>query len=287
MRRFLCIGLTTLLVTMFVFAQEPALQSPNLGEANQLVRDGKFEEAESLLAELQKEFPTDVRLLLMRGEQLLQLQRPADARDVLLEAATLDAQRERIQFQLGSALVRLGMTVEALERFGAELENTEDQAIIRLCRLNRSMLFEQEKRWSEAAGELEELLGEAEVEKELYADLVSLYLRDDSLDQAKDALNRGSKAGFESAPHYYSVGAHFFRAERHEEARNGFTSALSIDPEMARAERSLAAVLNKLERSSEALVHLRRYLELEPNASDAENVREQIRALTVEAAAAP
>ena len=269
-------------------AQEAAVpEAADLSEGNRLVREAKYEEAEALLAELQNDFPTDVDLLLMRGELLLQLQRAEDARDVLSAAVELDAERERIQFQLGSALVRLNQTDEALERFGAELENTEDSAILRLSRLNRSMLFEQKKQWKDAAAELEALLVGDEVEKEIFADLVSLYLRDKALDQAVDALERGKSAGFESSLHYYSAGAHLFRADRLEEALQLFEQALSIDSDMARAERSLAAVLNKLKRTDEALVHLRRYLELDPTAKDAEKVREQIRVLTVETAGAP
>jgi hypothetical protein len=47
---------------------------------------------------------------------------------------------------------------------------------------------------------------------------------------------------------------------------------------MAEAERSLAATLSKLERNGEAREHLVRYLELRPDAPDADEVREHLAA---------
>ena len=54
--------------------------------------------------------------------------------------------------------------------------------------------------------------------------------------------------------------------------------AIAVDPTMAEAERSLAAALEQLGRQSEAAEHLRRYLELRPDAPDAEAVSDRIRA---------
>ena len=55
-----------------------------------------------------------------------------------------------------------------------------------------------------------------------------------------------------------------------------FRTALEIDPALARAERSLAACLEGQGRTTEAIRHLERYLELAPDASDAENVAQKI-----------
>ena len=57
-----------------------------------------------------------------------------------------------------------------------------------------------------------------------------------------------------------------------------FTHTLEVDSRLARAERSLAAALEKLGRDHEARAHLERYLELAPDAPDAASVAERIRA---------
>ena len=55
--------------------------------------------------------------------------------------------------------------------------------------------------------------------------------------------------------------------------------ALAIDPVLAEAERTLAGALDQLGREEDALGHLRRYLELKPQAPDAQRVSERIRSI--------
>ena len=93
-----------------------------------------------------------------------------------------------------------------------------------------------------------------------------------------DALVRGMAAGFRSGQHFYSVGARFFDDERFEDSIAAFAKAIEVDPKLASAERSLAASLDKLGRNDEALSHLGRYLALEPEADDAGQIAERLRA---------
>ena len=132
--------------------------------------------------------------------------------------------------------------------------------------------------WDEAAAELERLVELQPARAEVYGDLATIYLQAGRVEQAAGALDRGSQAGFLSGQHYYSLGARLYRDEDYEGARRALEQALQIDPDMARAERSLGAALQRLDRLDEAVVHLRRYLELAPDAPDADRVAEQIRA---------
>ncbi len=52
---------------------------------------------------------------------------------------------------------------------------------------------------------------------------------------------------------------------------------LVIEPTHARAERSLAATLEKLGEEEEALEHWARYLELAPQAADADEVAQKLK----------
>ncbi len=94
---------------------------------------------------------------------------------------------------------------------------------------------------------------------------------------AGETLAAGLEAGFRSAQHHYSLGARLFRDKEYEPAVAAFTHALAIEPELANAERSLAASLEQLGRDEEAIAHLERYLELAPTARDAEAIREQLK----------
>jgi tetratricopeptide (TPR) repeat protein len=275
------------LATANVDEPEPeAAPTADLSEANDLVRKEEYAEAEALLAELQREFPEDPALLLMRGELLLSLQRADEALEVLSKSAELDPERPRTHFQLATARLAGGDVDGALEAFARECELSDDAQVLALARLNRSMLLQQQRKWTEAAVELKTILAmRAEdvetyrdlVPVEAYGDLASLYLQVGETDDAAAAVEDGRKAGFRSSPHYYSLGARLYSAKRFEESVAAFEMALEIDPRLARAERSLAAALEKLDRREEAVTHLQRYLELAPDADDAEQVAERIR----------
>lgn len=242
------------------------------------IRAGDYEKAHERLAELQSEFPDDPALLLMRGEVLLALGRAGEALEVLRHGAEVDPARARMHFQLGTALASTGQRKPALEAFAREIEVNEDPEIQVLSRLNRSLLLERERRWGSAAEELEAVLRLQPERGNVYGDLASLYIRADRVEAAVDALGRGKAVGFSSADHYYSLGARLYKSEMYEQAVVMLTEALAVDPAMAEAERSLAASLERLGREAEALEHLRRYLELRPDAPDAAVVAERLRA---------
>ena len=166
----------------------------------------------------------------------------------------------------------------ALDAFGREIELNDAEQVLVLSRWNRSMIFEQLSQWDEAAGEIEAALKIQSDRSDGYGDLAVLYLRAGKPDEAMDALERGLAAGFRSGQHFYSVGARFFDEERFEDSITAFDKAIEVDPKLASAERSLAASLDKLGRTDEALGHLGRYLALEPESDDAEQIAERLRA---------
>ncbi|MCP3978051.1 MAG: tetratricopeptide repeat protein [bacterium] len=249
----------------------------DLSGANQLVRDQKYGEAETALAGLREEFPEDPSLLLMHGEVLLALGRPADARDPLARCAELDPERKRVNFQLASAMAATGDSDGAIEAFGREIAMSEEQNILVLAHLNRSMLFQQKRKWAESATELQQVLELEPTRVDVYGDLVATQLQAGKTDDAEATLTHGIEAGFTSAaPHYYSLGARFYKQKRYSKAAGALTKALELDPQLAQAERSLAATLEKLGREDEARQHLKRYLELEPDSPDAAKITEKL-----------
>jgi len=256
-------------------AQPPAA---DLTEAVERIRAGAYDEAQDLLATLQADFPDDPALLLMRGEVLLALGQAGEALEVLRHGAEVDPGRPRMNFQLGTAMASTGERKQALEAFAREIEVNDDVEVQVLSRLNRSLLLQQERRWGEAAGELEAVLGLQPGRSNVYGDLATLYLQAGNAEAAVSALERGKEAGFASAVHYYSLGARLYKDEMFEQAAVMLSEALRVDPGMAEAERSLAACLEQLGREAEALDHLRRYLELRPDAPDAAVVSEKLRA---------
>jgi tetratricopeptide (TPR) repeat protein len=248
----------------------------DLTEANEKVKTQDYTGAELLLAALQTDFPEDEDLLALRGELLVALSRIDEAIPILRKVTEMAPERPRVHFQLGTALASSGDKSGALEAFGKELTFSKEPQVRLLAHMNRSMLYQQQRQWSEAASELESALELDPSQPQVWADLVTLYLDADDLDGALSALKNGTDAGQRSARHYYSVGARLFKAERFSDARNAFTEALIIEPTHARAVRSLAATLEKLGQEEAALELWARYLELAPEAADADQISQKL-----------
>lgn len=255
---------------------EPEEPGVDLTAARNLVRASKLEEAARKLETLRAENPDDPDLLILLGEVHVASKRFDEGIEVLTAAKELAPDRERIHFQLGTALASLGKPEEALAAFEGELTRSEDPQVLVLTRLNRSLLLQRFNRWADAAAELESVLQFEPDRANVYGDLASLYIQAGETDLALRALERGRDVGFGSAPHWYSVGARLFAENRFDEAAEAFTGALEVSPDRPDAERSLAATLDRLGRTDEAAAHFRRYLELKPDAADREKVERQL-----------
>lgn len=249
----------------------------DLTEVRELVRAKRYEEAERLAAELQVGHPDDPALLTLRGELLLALGRAGEAVDPLRRAAALAPGRQRVHFQLGTALATTGELEGALDAFAKELAISDDKEVLVLARLNRSLLFERRGAPVDAARELEAALEVDPSRAPIYGDLVTLYLELDRVDDAVAALSRGAEAaGFASARHWFSVGARLVQDGKDEPSISLLQRAVELDPNLAEAERTLGVALDHLGRRTEAAEHFRRYVDLAPTAGDAGAVRARI-----------
>jgi tetratricopeptide (TPR) repeat protein len=262
--------------TVVAPAETPAARA-DLTEAGALVRAGDHAGAETLLATLQQQFPDDARLLLLRGEVLLALDKAPEALPLLQRAIELDPKRPRAHFQLAVALMKNGDRRAATEAFAKEAELTTDMQVRVMARLNRAMLFEQEREWRAAAAELALVLELAPERIEAYGDMATDYMEAGDLKEAERALSAGQERGFHSARHHYSLAVRYAQRETYDAAIRQLEQALTIDPALADAERSLAAALDHLGREQEAVEHLRRYVRLAPDAPDAGRAAARIR----------
>lgn len=247
-----------------------------LDQARSMVRAGDHPGADAALAAYLTEHPDDPVALLLRGEVLLLLARPAEARPLLEHCVEIEPARPRVHFQLAAALSALGEQERAIEHYGKEIELTQDPAIKGMARLNRSMIYQKEARWLDAAAELEALIQLDAQRREAYGDLAGLYLHADELDNAARTLDRGLEAGFSSAGHFCALGARYYRQGALDKAIAAYTKALTIEPGRAEAELGNGVALEQLGRKDEAAQHFRRYLELRPDAPEAKELRKRL-----------
>jgi tetratricopeptide (TPR) repeat protein len=260
-------------------APDPAEElAEQIAEANDRVRQGDYGGAAEILAGLIDDETDDASLLAFYGEVLVASGEAKNAVPVLERAIRADPERLRLHFQIATAHTTLGEVEEALAAYAREVELNEDPEVRYLAHLNRSILLKRQRRWADAAASLEQALLLKPNPPDAYAELTTYYLEAGDLSQATEALERGAEIGFRSARLYFNVGARLYNDRHYEDAEQAFRSALEINGEMAEAERSLAATLSQLGRAAEAREHLSRYLELRPDASDADEVREHLAA---------
>jgi tetratricopeptide (TPR) repeat protein len=249
---------------------------PDLTQANELIRAQEWAEADEVLSTVLTEWPDDVAALLLRGEVLLAMQRPDEAKPLLERVVELDPERPRGHFQLATALQATGDTAGALSHFGLEIERNDSDEVRIWAHTNRSIIFEQERKWAEAAAEMEAVVAIDPDEPRFYGDLASLYLQAEELDKVAEALERGVEAGFSSPQHYYILGSRYYRKDDFEQAAQAFEQALELNPNSAAVEKSLGATFERMERNADAASHFQRYLELAPDAPDAKEIEKHI-----------
>lgn len=263
--------------------EEPPLPAeptaPNLASANELITAQEWEQADEVLAAILVEWPDDPGTLLMRGEVLLALQRPDEARPFLEKAVELAPDRPRGNFQLAAVLQAAGEAEAALEHFGREIELNEANEVRIMAHTNRSIIFEQEGNWDSAAAEMEAVVAIDPDDPQYYGDLASLYLEAKNLPKVADTLARGDEAGFSSPQHYYILGSRYYRQDDFENAAAAFSKALELNPNAPIVEKSLGGTLEKLGRNDDAAMHFERYLELAPDAADAKKIKKHIATL--------
>ncbi|MDX1388541.1 MAG: tetratricopeptide repeat protein [Acidobacteriota bacterium] len=259
--------------------EEPVEVDPleeDILNAKALVVEAKYAEAVAVLEPILEERGEDVDLLALYGEVLLADGSPDKAAPVLEKAIGIAPERPRLHFQLAAARLAIGNVDGAIEAFGAEIGVNEDNEIRFMAHMNRSILLDQKKRFAEAAADLEAAIAIKDDNAMAYGDLARLYLQADEMDDALEAMRRGEERGFRSGSLYFNAGARFYNAKDYEAAEAAFRKAIEIKPEMAEAHRSLASTLVQTDRSAEAAEHYRRYLELRPDAPDADEIRGHI-----------
>ena len=93
---------------------------------------------------------------------------------------------------------------------------------------------------------------------------------------ATETLETAATVGFNSASHWYSLGAAWYREKAYAKALAALESCLKADPDHADGQRSIAATLEQLGRADQAVPHLRRYLELRPNSPDSDKIQARL-----------
>ncbi len=160
-------------------------------------------------------------------------------------------------------------------------------------------IYEKALKWDPYLGNLYYDLGTIFMKRELYntalanfeksakyfdfpnlpLNLAIFYLAKGDLDKAIDEFKRAiSYQSGEGAmpPLYVELGNAYLKLERYDEAETAFEEALKIDPNLVNACYGLAGAYLKQNLSNEALIELKKVIDLAPNSEEAKHARDAI-----------
>lgn len=244
-----------------------------------LLRAGDYDAALTHIDEALKIKPDDAELHYFKGYALFRKKEYGPAKNEITRALELNPSQVGGHFLLGGILSELGQKAEALGEFERELAGNTDQvgkinSLVNVGLINRE-LGNKEK----AIEAFEKVIELDAKQSEAYSYLADLYLASGKPDKAAEVQARGKALGVEDPKAVFNLGANYWNSKEYEKAEASFRHAVEIDPSFALAWKSLGYALVNLGKPAEAAEALAKYLELSPQATDAEDVKEMIDAI--------
>jgi Tfp pilus assembly protein PilF len=176
-----------------------------------------------------------------RGNQLLAEGKPAEAAQILTEAAQLNPEDEDVHYDLGLALARLGKAEEAIQQYEKALSIFPNYV-------------------------------------EAHNNLGNLLMRDSQIEEAIKHFEAAIKIMPEYASAHNNLGTAFQRTGRTNEAIIHFREAVRINPDYWEAHFNVATSCLQSGRFDEARTEFERVLRLQPNFQPARDALAELKA---------
>ena len=244
------------------------------------IEEGDQTQAAKFVDDFMTEAPGDALGLMLRG-YLGSEQGKLDAAEADLKAA-LEKQPD-----MADARYQLGLVYRKMER------SDDAIAAFRLVAEGKASEDLRGKAWLNV-GELERAAGRPDKAIEAFEkaaatvpalapavgpELAALYADRGDTQMAESWLAKVQAAGGSDANVLFNLAVTHFNRKEWDQAIAGFRSVIAVDPKFADAHRNLGFALQVKGENAAAVESLRRYLEVKPDASDAEEIKTVIKAL--------
>lgn len=241
-----------------------------LNEANDLAIARKFDESNAILEKLVEQGKTNAKIFYLLGFNAYAQKRTQDAMKWFEKTLELDPDQPGLHAHLGSLAHEQGDPERALELYEKELAISPEATVVAV---NRAIILAELGRSDEAVAAFEKVVGLDPDEAAAYSELATLYLDAGREDDAARALQRLEELGQADPALWFNIGANLANRDLYERAEQAFRKALEIEPDFALAIRELGYLAIRQGDPSSALERFERYLELNPGATDAGDVR--------------
>ncbi|MCU0224264.1 MAG: tetratricopeptide repeat protein [Acidobacteria bacterium] len=214
----------------------------------------------------------------MKGYALIKLGRAVEAEAALSEAIVADPTMGDAYAMRAGVLVEQKKFDEASEAFRKALELNTDPArrIALLGNLGKSLI--EAGKVDQAVPYLEEALTLAPDDTDVIVNLVDVYTRLGRIDDAEKLIS-DKLPPKDAATLHFNIAAMMANNKNYAEAEQHFRQVIALDPTLVSAQRWLGEMINAQGRPAEAIPEFEKYLEVNPGAEDATEVKQMIDAL--------
>jgi tetratricopeptide (TPR) repeat protein len=245
-----------------------------------LLQSGDYQGALARLDEALKASPDDAALHYMRGFALFRTKDHENAKTELKRALELNPSQVGAHYILGGVLSSTGQKQEAIAEFEKELENPDTDSATKVnCWINIGLLKRDLGDKTAAIAAFEKVLELDGSQVEAYSYLAELYLATGQPDKAAEVEEKARAAGSQDPNALFNIGANYWNNKDFAKAESYFKQAVDADPKLAVAWKQLGYTQVNLGKVEEAKIALRKYLELEPQAQDAKEIKDLLAAL--------
>ncbi len=245
-----------------------------------LLNASKFQEALDLTKEILMKDPENAAILYLQANAFYYLQDLKNAEESLSRAMQCNPKQEGVHFLLGKIYYETGRSEESQKQFNEELEiSSENKEIRGLTYLNLGIVYSDRNENEKAAQAFEKAIELNPTELAAYNELAIIYTRMSMPEKAEEVMSRIKGIGSENPDIFYNLGVNYYNSKNYAKAVEEFEKTIAIKPDYALAHKYLAFALINTAEIEKALTHLKKYLELSPEASDKAEIEQYINGL--------
>jgi len=250
------------------------------GDLAQLISSGKYDKARAEIDRGLEAVPDDASLLYMKAYLGLETKQYDDALASVEQAIAADPSLPGIHLMKGVILQEQGDDEQALAEFQAELAagSTEPQ-VVHDSWMHVAIVASDLEQWDVAKEALNHLIELNPNDVVAYSQLIELAIRQGQGDEAERLLDSAPAELKNDPVTHYNLGVQHWNVGDAAGAARSFEKAVELDPTMVDAWRQLGLAEANLGENGKAVEHLKKYLELAPDAPDAAGLRQYVEKL--------
>jgi tetratricopeptide (TPR) repeat protein len=257
---------------------EPGTAAVSDAEITGLLQSGDYAGGLAKIDAAVAQNPNNAALAYWRGYALFKLKKYDEAIAAVNHAMELKPDQVGCHWVTGAILSQQNKKAEAIAEFEKEIANpSTDQATRVNSYINIGLLQRDLGKHDASIAAFEKVIELDKTQSEAYSYLAEQYLAAGQPAKAEEVQAKGRALGVEDPKAVFNIGATYWNDKQFAKAADSFRRAVTLDPSFSQAWKSLGYALLNEGKTDEAAKALGKYVELEPGAADAAEVKKMIK----------